>query len=108
MTRRMLGAVCAAWLAAGPAGAAGMKLERERLFTTEGPETVGFLKRRFDFQHNFKDYTLNPSVDLTLILGVWDNVQVEGETLLHNQETIAFGNSILTQYNAIETAVKWA
>jgi len=97
-----------AWLAAGPAAAAGMKLERERQFSIEGPETVGFLKRRFDFQHNFKDYTLNPSVDLTLILGIWDNVQIEGKTLLHNQEAIAFGNSILTQYNAVETTLKWA
>ena len=96
------------WLAAGPAAAAGMKLERERLFTTEGPGTVGFLKRRFDFQHNFKDFTLNPAVDLTLILGVWDTIQVEGEALLHNEMVSTFNATAVRQYDTLETAVKWA
>lgn len=91
-----------------PAAAAGMRLERERLFTMEGPETVGFLKRRFDFQHNFKDYTLNPAVDLTLVYGVWDTVQIEIETLLHNLKASTFGKLIEFQYNVVNYGLKWA
>ncbi len=88
--------------------ASGMRLERERLFTLEGPETVGFLKPRFDFQHNFKDQTLNPVVDLTVAYGIWTNVQIEGEVLLNNLKVSAFGRTVVSQYNVINLGLKWA
>jgi hypothetical protein len=108
MTRRLATLAATLGLVAATAGAAGMKLERERLFTMEGPETVGFGKVRFDFQHNFKDYTLNPSVDLALGFGVWDNVQVQAETLLHNLESTTFGKTTIFQYNVVNYSAKWA
>ncbi len=95
-------------LAATRAGAAGMKLERERLINLEGPETVGLLKRRFDFQHNFKDYTLLPIAELTLTFGVWRNVQIEGKALLHNSDTSVFGSKNVFQFNVMEYGAKWA
>lgn len=91
-----------------PATAAGMRLERERLWNLESPETVGFLKARFDFQHNFKDYTLNPIVDLTLSFGIWSTVHLEIETLLHNLEASAFDKEIIFNFNTVEYGLKWA
>lgn len=108
MPRPIVFLVLSALLAAEAAGAAGMKLERERLFTMDGPETVGFEKVRFDFQHNFKDYTLNPSVDLALAFGVWDNVQIQAETLLHNLESTTFGKTTTFQYDSVDWSAKWA
>lgn len=108
MTGSMRCALVALWVTAGPAWAAGMKLERERLLNLEGPETVGLFKFRFDFQHNFKDYTLLPTADLTLGFGVWRTVQVEAEALLHNSDTSVFGSRNLFQFNVTEYGVKWA
>jgi hypothetical protein len=96
-------------LALGAAGlAAANALERDRLINLEGPDTVGWLRVRFDFQHNFKDYTLHPIADLTLALGVWKNVNLEGEVLLHNLESRVFGNESLFQFNVMELGLKWA
>lgn len=107
--RFVLGLVLASLLTpGGPARAAGMKLERERLANLEGPETVGFGKIRFDFQHNFQDYTLLPIADLRLIGGVWDTVEVQAEVLLHNERTSLFGNETLFQFNVTEYGAKWA
>ncbi len=108
MIRRAAVLLCCA-LAAGPALAATMKLERDRLVNLESPDTVGFLGVRFDFQHNFKDYTLLPVADLTLIFGVWDNVQLEAEALIHNMDTGSFnGHRMVFQYNVTEYGIKWA
>jgi len=107
--RELVAAILVLQVIAGPAVAAGMKLERDRLANLEGPDTVGLFKVRFDFQHNFKDYTLLPIADLVLAAGVWHSVQIQAETLLHNEDTLnQYGTRNVFQFNVVEYGAKWA
>lgn len=108
MIHRIALAILLSGVLSGAATAAGARLERDRLANLEGPDTVGLFRVRFDFQHNFKDYTLLPVVDLTLALGLWDTVQAEVEYLLHNSDTNVFGNRNQFQFNVSEYGLKWA
>lgn len=94
--------------AAGTARAVGMKLERDRLVNLESPDTVGFAKTRFDFQHGFQNGTLLPVADLTLVGGLWENLQLEGEGLYHNFSDLYSRYRTEWGFNVSQVTLKWA